>query len=94
MALMAALSLDENICFHVYIQSDADIHMAYVYWILFIDFVLQLLVIGLQAYAIILPSDLNNMVIGLCLCIAFHNYLRVICTVGIDAVRAMMWFGC
>jgi len=59
-----------------------------------IDFVLQLLVIGLQVYAIILPIDVHNLVIGLCLCIVFHNYFRVICTVGVNAVRAMVWFGC
>jgi len=52
--------------------------------------ILVILVIGLQAYAIILPSVLYNL--GLCLCIAFHNYFRVINTVGIDAVRAMIWY--
>jgi len=61
---------------------------------LFIDFVLQLLVIGLQAYAIILPSVLYNLVIGLCLYIAFHNYFRVICTVGINAVREVTRWLC
>jgi len=33
-------------------------------------------VIGLQVYAIILSIDLYNMVICLCLCIAFHDYFR------------------
>ena len=51
--------------------------------------------IGLQAYAIILPSVLYNLVIGLSLCIAFHNYFRVIWTeLGINAVREVTWWLC
>jgi len=67
----------------------------------FIDFVLQLLVIGLQAYAMILPLELYNLVIGICLCIAFHNslcdlYSGYWCRPSNDVVRLLkmwMWYG-
>jgi len=48
-------------------------------YIKFIKFVLQLLVIGLQAYAIILPVNLYNLVMGLCLCFACYNYFSFWC---------------